>query len=241
MKIIDQKTALKNNIKYYFTGIVCKNGHFSKRITKSYHCLECRRKTALKYAHTDKGKISRNKYKKSTKGKISNRNYRIRNKDKIQLNRQEYKRLYPEKIKAARLNWIKSDKGKLFWKIKRNSINYIITRRVRDGINYSLNLINSEKKLKTVDFIGCSIKELRQHLEMQFTNGMSWNNKGKWHIDHILPIDFFIKNFDYTKLEVQKKCWHYTNLRPLWAEENQKKSNKLIYERRCYAKEKKAS
>ena len=86
MKIIAQKIALENNIKYYFTTSF-ENVVIYQRITKSYHCLECRRKTALKYAHTENGKISRHKYKKSAKGKISNRNYYIRNKDKIQLNR----------------------------------------------------------------------------------------------------------------------------------------------------------
>ena len=55
---------------------------------------------------------------------------------------------------------------------------------------------------------------------------MSWNNHGfyGWHIDHIYPCS----KFDLTDLNQQKQCFHYTNLQPLWAEENKKKSNKIF-------------
>jgi hypothetical protein len=55
---------------------------------------------------------------------------------------------------------------------------------------------------------------------------MSWENHGTygWHIDHIIPCDAF----DFTKIEEQKKCFHYTNLQPLWREDNLKKSNKIL-------------
>ena len=53
---------------------------------------------------------------------------------------------------------------------------------------------------------------------------MSWNNYGKWHVDHIRPcIDF-----DLSKPEEQQKCFHYTNLQPLWAEENMRKHYKFV-------------
>ena len=53
---------------------------------------------------------------------------------------------------------------------------------------------------------------------------MSFKNYGKWHIDHIIPCS----KFDLTKRDEQLKAFHYTNLQPLWANENFKKSNKLI-------------
>ena len=59
---------------------------------------------------------------------------------------------------------------------------------------------------------------------------MTWTNNTThgWHIDHIIPVKYFAKNFDFTDIEVQKKCWHYTNLQPLWAHENLKKKDKII-------------
>lgn len=70
--------------------------------------------------------------------------------------------------------------------------------------------------------LGCSIEELKKYLEAQFQPGMTWDNWGKygWHIDHIEPLC----KFDLTDSEQLKKACHYTNLRPLWAEDNLRKS-----------------
>ena len=72
--------------------------------------------------------------------------------------------------------------------------------------------------------IGCTIERLRNHLEAQFTDGMSWENYGKngWHVDHIRPC----ASFDLTDPEQQRQCFHYTNLQPLWATDNMRKSAK---------------
>jgi hypothetical protein len=67
-----------------------------------------------------------------------------------------------------------------------------------------------------VEYLGCSISELRGYIEEQFKVGMSWDNYGEWHIDHILPR----VSFDHTKESEIFKCWHYSNLQPLWAYEN---------------------
>jgi len=70
--------------------------------------------------------------------------------------------------------------------------------------------------------LGCSIDKLKSHLESKFLPKMSWKNYGKWHIDHIKPLD----SFDLTDpVELAKAC-HYTNLQPLWAKDNLVKSNK---------------
>jgi len=71
---------------------------------------------------------------------------------------------------------------------------------------------------KTLEYLGCSWQELKQHLESQFKLGMTWDNYGQggWHIDHIKPLCAF----DLTKEEHLKIVCHYTNLRPLWQHEN---------------------
>ena len=82
--------------------------------------------------------------------------------------------------------------------------------------------MKGKNKKSSFDFIGCSIDELKEHLSSQFTEGMSWENYGEWHIDHIKPC----ASFDLSILEEQQKCFHYSNLKPLWALDNLKKGAK---------------
>ena len=75
-----------------------------------------------------------------------------------------------------------------------------------------------------MELIGCSVEELKQHLESQFRDGMSWENYGTtWHIDHIIPCTAF----DMTDEEQQRTCFNYKNLQPLLAEENLLKNDLL--------------
>ena len=83
---------------------------------------------------------------------------------------------------------------------------------------------NNSKSASTRELIGCTIEELKQHLESQFTEGISWENYGEWHIDHIIPC----ASFDFTKEEDQRKAFHFTNLQPLWAEDNLKKGARMF-------------
>lgn len=76
--------------------------------------------------------------------------------------------------------------------------------------------------------VGYSLKQLKQHLEKQFTGGMSWNNYGEWHIDHKLPVVFF--NFSNPFQTEFKRCWALSNLQPMWALENKKKNAKIFEE-----------
>jgi len=89
-------------------------------------------------------------------------------------------------------------------------------RKVLNGIS---------KCEKTFDLLGCTPEYWKDYLEQRFKEGMSWDNYGEWHIDHIVPCSAF----DLTKDEDQKKCFHYTNTQPLWAEENMKKGPKINY------------
>ena len=79
------------------------------------------------------------------------------------------------------------------------------------------------KSKRTMELLGCTIDELWIHMESKFTEGMTKENYGKWHVDHIMPC----ASFDLTDPEQQAKCFHYTNLQPLWALDNIKKSNRV--------------
>lgn len=69
----------------------------------------------------------------------------------------------------------------------------------------------------------CKILKPLSYLSLLFSDGMSWDNYGEWHIDHIIPC----AAFDLSNPTEQKQCFHYTNLQPLWAYENKSKGAKL--------------
>lgn len=98
-----------------------------------------------------------------------------------------------------------------------------IRKNIRDRMRSAMK--GKSKSKNTMELLGCTIEELKTHLEKQFTHGMNWDNYGKkgWHIDHILPC----ASFDLTDPEQQRECFHYTNLQPLWATDNYKKKDKI--------------
>lgn len=97
-----------------------------------------------------------------------------------------------------------------------------VTLRVR----LYLALKNNQRTGSAIRDLGCSVKELKAHIERQFREGMSWDNwkHDGWHIDHIIPLS----SFDLTNREELLKAVNYSNLQPLWAEENFEKSNKVM-------------
>lgn len=82
-------------------------------------------------------------------------------------------------------------------------------------------LKGENKSDSTINLIGCSREQLIKHIESMFDENMSWDNYGSWHIDHIKPCSLF----DLSDEKQQKECFHYTNLQPLWAKDNLRKSN----------------
>jgi len=81
-----------------------------------------------------------------------------------------------------------------------------------------------DKSETTMQLLGCSVKKFKSHIESMFSEDMDWSNYGEWHIDHIVPCN----RFNLLDTKEQKVCFHYTNLQPLWAEDNISKSDKVI-------------
>jgi hypothetical protein len=100
---------------------------------------------------------------------------------------------------------------------------FAIAVLTRNRVNELLKYHGVYKDRKSIELVGCTIQELCDHLEKQFTDGMSWSNRGVkgWHIDHKRPCS----SFDLTDQKQLLECFHYTNLQPLWAVDNLKKSN----------------
>lgn len=94
--------------------------------------------------------------------------------------------------------------------------------KIRKSLRARLRLVlNGTWKMgKTAESIGCALPELRSYLESLFQHGMTWDNYGQWHIDHIKPVCAF----DLEDPKEIEKVNHYSNLRPLWAYENCAKS-----------------
>jgi hypothetical protein len=103
-------------------------------------------------------------------------------------------------------------------KYYKHKVHSNVARLVRRG------LVEHTKSKPTFELLGYSVEQLKQHLESQFTKGMTWDNYGEWHIDHITPRAKL--KYETTDDENFKKCWSLDNLQPLWALDNIKKSDK---------------
>lgn len=138
----------------------------------------------------------------------------------------EYRKSNKEKVKLRRKKYYENNKDKHleYFNKKRNTDKiFKLKDNVRRRINIFLTSNGIIKNNSTFNIIGCSPEFLKEHIEKQFTEGMSWDLMGKYiHIDHIIPL-----SSAKTEEEIYKLC-HYTNLQPLWAEDNMKKSNKIL-------------
>lgn len=140
----------------------------------------------------------------------ANRRSKKNNKDKINKYNSEYRKKNRDRINEKTRHRHKND---ILFKLSRN---------VRTRMGMFLKSENFTKgKNKTKDILGCTPQELKEFLEKKFKKGMSWDNRNKWHIDHVIPL-----SSANTEEEVLNLC-HYTNLQPLWVKENLEKSNKI--------------
>lgn len=140
---------------------------------------------------------------------------------KINTNKYKWRKNNPDKVREMKRKNREKNKNNLYLKLSNN-----LRSRFRQALKGNF------KTGSAVRDLGCSINNFKEYLEERFYPNprtgeeMNWNNYGKygWHIDHIIPLCAF--NLENHK-EVEKAC-HYTNLRPMWAEENLKKGSKII-------------
>lgn len=83
--------------------------------------------------------------------------------------------------------------------------------------------LKGDKTEHSLEYLGCTIEEFKQHIEAQFKPGMSWENYGDWHVDHVVPLKYNNPTIDETVARLQ-----YRNTQPLWATENIAKGNRFI-------------
>ncbi len=203
----------------------------SKKDNLSCWCKKCTKKYKKEYHIKNKENI--NQKSKSwyidnkEKAKDYSQQYYEENKEEILKKSKEYHKIYYQENKKNILNnakkyIIKNRKkiNKASVEKRKTNINFKITSNLRIRVWKALKGICKSKK--TIELLSCSIEQLKQHLQSQFTSGMSWDNYGSWHVDHIRPCS----KFNLSKESEQCKCFNFNNLQPLWAIDNIKKGNR---------------
>jgi hypothetical protein len=102
--------------------------------------------------------------------------------------------------------------------------NYYLSCRLRSRLTDALKNTGHRKVSGTMILLGCSLPQFKAYLESKFLAGMSWDNRKDWHIDHVKPCS----SFDLSRPDEQRKCFHFSNMQPLWAKDNLHKSNRII-------------
>jgi len=186
---------------------------------------------------TDRTEYNRRYYNKNRLKKIqASAIWRIKNKDaQLKYNREyhithkkekkEYYLKNKEHLLKTQREWRKNNRAwineRQSYK-RKNNINIRLIENLRSRVRSAIK--NNRKCTKTTELIGCTTEELITHIEKQFQPDMTWDNYGKWHIDHIVPCALF----DQSDPEEQKKCFHFSNMRPMWAFDNISKGCKLL-------------
>jgi hypothetical protein len=208
--------------------------HRSIIIDGNKKCNKCGKFLPMTYEYFSYNKLCRGGFNHICKNCINNppdlsaeqiqskrHKYYMENKEMLSIKHQEWKKLNKKHMNAHRRERRKNDKQ------------FAMMELVVCGINRNLNG-RSKKYDRSEKLLGCSWEEFINYIESKFTNGMTWENRGKkgWHLDHIRPC----ASFDLSDPEQQKECFHYTNLQPMWQPENQSKSSFWEGKRHFYDK-----
>jgi len=185
---------IKASIEFYI------NNRFKNNI--SYHCKECIREKSRRYH-----------FKNKEKSNARSKKYREHNKEYFYVKKKEWYKNNREKCSKIQKRRLENDPLFRF----NNRLRTLIRNSFKNN-KYSKNINN--KPNKTESILGCSIVYFCKYIERKFTEGMSFENHGEWHLDHITPLSS-AKNVEDSIL-----LNHYTNFQPLWAADNLKKSNK---------------
>jgi len=190
-----------------------------------------------KWRNSEEGKeYTKTHYKKYISDPLNKEKIKKQKREKYLKNREEVLRKQKEwndkpENKESRKKYVQKNKIKLNARRmqrhnyrKDNDPAYIITRRLRFRLRTAIKSLGGEKYKRNSfsELVGCDKETLKVHIESKFKKGMTWANISDIHIDHIKPCS----SFDLTKVEEQLKCFHYTNLQPLWKVDNISKGAK---------------
>jgi hypothetical protein len=207
------KCNIIKNIDNFYMCSKCKDGYRNE-------CNECRNEYLLQWRRKNPNHNKEWSEKNKEVDRLRKQTHYELNRDKHIQRSKDYRKKNVDKVNL----WVKLYRGRRMKDDNVFKMSFIVRGRIRNFIKLSGGI----KKDTTFNLIGCSPQELVRHLEHQFIDGMSWENHGEWHIDHIIPL-----SSAKTEDDLKKLC-HHTNLQPLWAEDNLKKSNKILWiEKNC--------
>jgi hypothetical protein len=203
--------------------------------SKSTYCLKCReevnREKSNRYHFKNKEKrnLSSKEYKNKNRDHIHDYNqfYALKNKEELSKKRKEKRESddkFRNKLNQDSIEWRKNNKDKIK-KYNRKHVplyrkKYPWLYACRVMINNTVKRFGTKKADTTINLLGYSALDLKNHLENKFLPNMSWDNYGIWHIDHIMPVSKFTKD---TPMNVVNSL---DNLQPLWGVDNLSKGNR---------------
>lgn len=239
-QVVSRKEAKEHGLKYYFTGKPCSYGHVSERIAVNGVCCVCSTEYGRKYREQNKDKFTeydRKRYEKN-KDKIAvydriryeqnkekileqSRKYREQNKEKLAERGRKHYKQNKEKISERSREYYEKNKDKINDKRREWRKANPEQQFIRNSLNRCMDNF-AGKREKAEKLLGYTCEQLRSHIESQFKEGMSWDNRSEWHIDHIKPVSAFIKEEIADPAIINA----LNNLQPLWAHENRSKNAK---------------
>jgi hypothetical protein len=223
------KCSVEKSLNKFYTNNKSKDGY-------NTICVICVREKQKEYWEKTKSvkKEKQKKYYENNKEKFVG--YHENNREKILKQQKQYRLENPDKIKQLKNDYIVNNPDKIkeyrdkYYQINKDAIlkknrewnkknKHIVTWR--SILKSHLRRIGKTKEGKTIDLLGYSALELKEHIESLFTDGMSWDNHGEWEVDHVRPVT----NFDENTLPSVVNGLN--NLQPLWKSENRSKFNKF--------------
>lgn len=214
------KCKLSKELSFFKKDSSKKDGYYSS-------CKECVKIVAKEYQKNNRTEINKKSiiWNKNNLEKRSEINKKYNQSEGGILKQKEYRRLNREKLSFSKREWSLNNIERSR-EIKRN---YKIRRRERDPlfkIEESLRssikrYIKGKKQKSTFEILGIDIDDFKCYIESKFTEGMTWDNYGEWHLDHIIP-QIYSKN-----LEELYNLNYYINFQPLWKLDNLSKSDKI--------------
>lgn len=168
------------------------------------HCYECQKTMSNEWKAKNKEKVA-----------VYNKTYKAENKEEIS----EYNKQYDKANRAAINERVKRNHARL----KEENPSFKIACTLRNRIYILMKINSTSKAAKTLDLLGCEMEFFMEWLAFNFEDGMTFANHGDtWHLDHTVPCSMF----NLVDKDEQKKCFHWSNMKPMYANENIAKNNK---------------